>query len=91
LDSLHVIAYRMDPLFLIHHIQTLTYMARARAAPRATRARRCTVGGTHTFGVSAAAAAPAPAPPDAPHGARTTARARTARRRYGAACWVAAR
>ena len=49
LDSLHVTAYRMDPLFLIHHIQTLTYMARATPRPRHTRAA-CTVGGVRIWG-----------------------------------------
>jgi hypothetical protein len=37
LDSLHVIAYGLDPLFLLHHAQTLTYMVR-RGAPGTLRA-----------------------------------------------------
>ena len=28
LDSVHVLAYGLDPLFVLHHAQTLTYMVR---------------------------------------------------------------
>ncbi len=32
LDSVHVLAYGLDPLFVLHHAQTLTYMVRPAAA-----------------------------------------------------------
>ena len=35
LDSIHVAAYGLDKLYLLHHAQTLTYMARP--APSGTR------------------------------------------------------
>lgn len=64
LDSLHVIAYRLDPLFVLHHAQTLTYMVRP-GRSGAARARRPHLTPARAlpdlrFGVACSAAAPCP-------------------------------
>ena len=65
LDSLHVIAYRLDPLFLLHHAQTLTYMVRVNAPwsprdPNLAPGRARPLPLHARFGAACSAAAPCP-------------------------------